>query len=78
MPKISLKAVRVNAKMKQKEWAKILGVSQATVINWEKGNTEPNLSQLRIMSKLSGIPMDFIFVPDKSNFIEVKKKLQEV
>ena len=71
MPRISLEAVRVNAKMKQKEWAKMLGVSQATVVNWEKGNTEPSLSQLRKMSELSGIPMDFIFVPDKSNFIEV-------
>ncbi len=71
MPRISLEAVRVNAKMKQKEWAKILGVSQATVINWEKGNTEPSLSQLRKMSELSGVPMDFIFVPDKSNLIEV-------
>lgn len=70
MPEISLEAVRVNAKMKQKEWAKVLGVSQATVVNWEKGNTEPSLSQLRNMSKLSGIPMDFIFVPDKFNLIE--------
>lgn len=67
MPKISLEAVRVNAKMTQKNWAKLLGVSVATVINWEKGNTEPSLSQLKEMSRLSGIPMDFIFVPDKSN-----------
>ncbi len=71
MPRISLEAVRVNANMKQKEWAKTLGVSQATVVNWEKGNTEPSLSQLRKMSELSGIPMDFIFVPDKSNLIGV-------
>lgn len=79
MPRISLEAVRVNAKMKQKEWAKVLGVSQATVINWEKGNTEPTLSQLRKMSELSGIPMDFIFVPEESNIIELRKKeLQEV
>lgn len=63
MPKISLEAVRVNAKMTQKEWAKELGVSNATVVNWEKGNTEPSLTQLRKMSELSGIPMDFIFVP---------------
>ena len=67
MPKISLEAVRVNAKMTQKNWAKLIGVSVATVINWEKGNTEPSLSQLKEMSRLSGIPMDFIFVPDKSN-----------
>lgn len=67
MPKISLEAVRVNAGMTQKEWAKILGVSNTTVVNWEKGTTEPSLSILRKMSELSKIPMDFIFVPDKSN-----------
>lgn len=67
MPKISLEAVRVNAGMNQKEWAKNLGVSNATVVNWEKGNTEPSLSVLRKMSELSGIPMDFIFVQDKYN-----------
>lgn len=67
MPRISLEAVRVDAKMTQKEWAEMLGVSNATVVNWEKGKTEPSLSQLKTMSKLSGIPMDFIFVPDTSN-----------
>ena len=67
MPKISLEAVRVNAKMTQKEWAKLLGVSNSTVVNWEQGNTEPSLSQLREMSRLSGVPMDVIFLPDKSN-----------
>lgn len=67
MPKISLEAVRVNAKMTQKEWAEMLEVSNTTVVNWEKGKTEPSLSQLRKMSELSGVPMDFIFVPDKSN-----------
>ena len=72
MPKISLEAVRVNAKMTQKEWASRLGVSNSTVVNQEKGNTEPSLSQLREMSRLSGVPMDFIFVPDKSNQIELQ------
>lgn len=67
MPRISLEAVRVNAKKTQKEWAELLGVSNTTVVNWEKGFTEPSLSQLRKMSELSGVPMDFIFVPDKSN-----------
>jgi DNA-binding XRE family transcriptional regulator len=47
MPKISLEAVRVNAGYNQKEWAEIFGISNATVVNWEKGKTEPTLSQLR-------------------------------
>ena len=67
MPKISLEAVRVNARYTQKAWAKEFGVSNSTVLNWEKGKTEPTLSQLRKMSELSGIPMDFIFVPNNFN-----------
>lgn len=67
MPRISLEAARVNAKLTQKELAEELGISNATVVNWEKGVTEPTLSQLRKISQLSGIPMDFIYVPDKSN-----------
>lgn len=63
MPKISLEAVRINANMTQTEWAKTLGVSKNTVSNWECGQSEPTLSQVRKMSELSGIPMDFIFCP---------------
>lgn len=70
MTRISLEAARVNAKLTQKELAEILGISNATVVNWEKGNTEPNITQLRKISELSGIPMDFIFVPEKLNKIE--------
>lgn len=67
MPKISLEAARVNAKLTQKELAEILGVSNATIVNWEKGNSEPNLTQLRKISELSGIPLDFIFLPERFN-----------
>ena len=65
MPKISLAAVRVNADKTQEEWAKELGVSQGTVINWESGKTEPKLTYIQKMAELSGIPIDFIFVPEK-------------
>ena len=67
MPKISLEAARVNAKLTQKELAEILGVSNVTIVNWEKGKSEPYASQLRKISELSGIPLDFIFVPDRFN-----------
>ncbi len=63
--KIKLQAVRVNADMNQREWATAMGVSLATVANWESGITSPSAIQLRKMSELSGIPMDFIFVQEK-------------
>lgn len=65
-PKIYLAAARVNAGMNQREFANYMGVDVSTVTNWEKGKTEPNASQLRKISEVSGIPMDFIFVPEQS------------
>lgn len=64
--RISVAAARVNSKMNQRQFAEKLGVSIATVTNWEKGKTEPDVSQLRQISLLSGIPMDYIFVPKES------------
>lgn len=64
--KISIKAARVNADMTQEELANDLGVNKATIVNWESGASEPKVSQLQRISELSGIPLDFIFVPIKS------------
>ena len=65
--KISLAAARVNAKLTQEELADKLGVNKSTVISWESGKSEPKLSQVQLISELSGIPMDFIFVPLQTN-----------
>lgn len=67
MPKINLTAVRANAEKTQEEWAELLGVTKQTVCNWEAGKTCPDLAKVRRMSELSGVPIDFIFVPDKAN-----------
>ena len=64
--KITLAAARVNSGLNQSEFAREMGVSLATVTNWEKGRTEPDATQLRRISQLSGIPMDYIFVQIKS------------
>lgn len=64
--KISVAAARTNSGLNQPEFAEKIGVSVSTVLNWEKGRTEPNVSQLRQISELSGIPMDYIFVQQES------------
>ena len=63
---INLKACRVNAKMTQADFAKAVEVSPATVYNWEAGKSEPSLSELRKISEVSGIPMDYIAVGSSS------------
>lgn len=65
-PRIVIAAARVNAGMNQREMAEFIGVDVSTVCNWEKGKSEPSVSQLRKISEVSGIPMDFIFIPEQS------------
>lgn len=59
---ITLMACRANVKMSQSELAAALNVSPGTVYNWEKGNTEPTLTQLRKISEITGVPIDNIAV----------------
>lgn len=64
---ISLAAARVNANMTQKEAAKLMNVSNNTIVAWEKGKSEPSVSQARELSRIYNMPYDLIFLPDTSN-----------
>lgn len=57
---ISLAAARVNAGLTQEEVAKTLKVSKNTVVAWEKGLSEPKISQTRALSELYKMPLDYI------------------
>lgn len=58
---ISLAAARVNAQKTQEEVAKALKVGKQTIVSWEKGESEPRISQARMLSELYQIPLDHIF-----------------
>lgn len=60
---ISLAAARVNAGLTQKEVAAALRVGNQTIVSWEKGTTEPKMSQAAELSRLYGLPLDNIFLP---------------
>lgn len=64
---ITLAAARVNAGLTQEEVARTMKVSKNTLVNWEKGTSEPTISQGRELSKLYNMPLDNIFLPCKSN-----------
>lgn len=53
-----LKVARTMARMTQIEWAKTLGVTKQTVSKWEQGETEPRLTKLALIAKLSGMPAE--------------------
>lgn len=64
---ISLAAARVNAGLTQEDVAKFMRVGKQTIVSWEKGKSEPKMSQSRELSKLYKMPLDYIFLPQKSN-----------
>ncbi|MDY4064512.1 helix-turn-helix transcriptional regulator [Lactobacillus agilis] len=62
MPKITIKAARVNAGLTQKEAAERLGIAYQTLSSYEKNNKSIRLEVLEKMCSLYGIPMEYIFL----------------
>lgn len=53
---MTLKAARVNAGLTQKKAAEMLGVSEYTLINYEKGKSSPDVRVLKKIENLYGVP----------------------
>lgn len=65
--KITLPAARKNANLTQRDLAKLCGVSESTVSNWEKGKSEPTVSQARMVGNAVGLHYDdIIFLPSNT------------
>lgn len=64
-PKITLAAARVNAGMSQQEAAKALGISVATLQNYESGKTIPQWSTVQKIEDVYKFPVDYIFFVKK-------------
>lgn len=61
MPKITLRAARVNARLSQQEAAHRLGVAVSTLRNWEAGKTFPTQPKIEKLCEVYGIPFDVLF-----------------
>lgn len=55
MEKLTLKAARVNAGLTQAEAAKKIGVSDATLLNYEKGRAFPDVRVLKRIEDVYGV-----------------------
>ena len=58
--KVTLPVARKIANLTQKQLGLIVGVSESTVVNWEKGRTEPTVSQAKAIGEATGIAYDNI------------------
>lgn len=63
--KITLEAARVNKRILQTQAATKLGISVATLRNYEKGKTVPDWDTVKAMENLYEIPADLFFFKSK-------------
>ena len=64
MIKLTLKAARTNCNMSQKEAAKIIGISEDTLRNYELGKSFPDVPVIQKIEECYGIEYkDIIFIP---------------
>ena len=67
MQKMSLKALRVNAGLTQKQVAEKLNKSNKTICNWENGISFPDALDIEAICILYGVTYDCInFLPGNS------------
>jgi len=65
--RITLAAARVNRGLTQKELAKLLGVSNKTIISWENGKTFPSAAKIKEICEVLNVPVEFLnFLPHNS------------
>lgn len=78
MARISLRAARVNAGITQKQTAAYVGVSNKTLVKWEKGSAYPNVCQAMKLCKLYGMSFDdIIFLPNEPLLGDFPKRAKE-
>lgn len=60
---MTMKAARVNAGLTQNEVAKVMGVSNVTISNWEKGKKYPTLIQAYNLAQIYGVTLNDFIIP---------------
>lgn len=56
--KVTLAALRVNAGLSQREAASRAGVTQQTLVNWEKGRVDPPFRMVQELCTIYGCTVD--------------------
>lgn len=62
---MQLLTLRTKAGWSQEFVARQMGVSRATIVNWERGNTEPSISEAVKLAKLFGITVEEFLSDDQ-------------
>ncbi len=73
---LKVKELRQEKNLTQKELAKLIGTTQASVSDWEVGKVEPSIEWLKRLSNFFNVSVDFIIgsEDDFGNVIENSEK----
>lgn len=63
MPKIIMKAARINANLSRREIADKMGVTERTIQSWENGERYPKFSSLKMFAEICGFEAEDIYLP---------------
>ena len=58
--KVRLKELRIESGFSQVDIAKKLNMSKMAISHWEKGNSEPSIEQLKILSRIFDVSVDYL------------------
>ena len=72
---ITLSGARTSNGLTIKEVANKLHVSESSVVTWENYSSKIKFKNLRELSKLYGVPLDYIYCGNKYDFISSQKEL---
>ena len=71
-----LKNARKEAGLSQEQLAEKMSVSRSAVAKWEAGNGMPDVNNLKVMSTLLNVSVDYLLDDDKQiNFNEIKEAI---
>lgn len=73
-----IKTLRKGKRMSQIELAQSLGVSRATISNYEVGRRSPHLSELKRIAEYFGVGLDYFGVTTTDEIFDLLARAKEV
>lgn len=73
-----LKTLRKGRKLTQQELADKLGITRATVSNYEVGRRSPHLSELQRFAEFYGVDLSYFGIATKDEIFDLLSRAKEV
>ena len=73
-----LKTLRKGRKLTQEQAAEMLGITRATVSNYEVGRRSPHLSELKRIADIYGVGLDYFGIVPTDEVFDLLSRAREV